>query len=145
MLCGNSQKWLSMSCHVKCYSSLPVSGGVGAISPQRWIKIRRLVFGPLPKMINPREHYCALSGCAFSLPIIVLYLLLPSSGSLPIMWKEEGKCLNRGGTFSHSHSTQKNKPLSLLVPIPVPCCTVCSGLTDSVAIIEWTFLLRFEK
>lgn len=141
MLCGNSQQWLSMSSHVKCYSSLPVSGG---ISPQRWIKLKRLVFRPLPKMINPyREYYEVLSGCAFSLPIIVHFLLLPSSVSLPFIWKEEKNVWIEEGAFPTVTQLGKIRHCHR-VPIPVPCWTVRFGW-QTVFLIEWPFFPQFEK
>lgn len=111
------------------------------LSPKRWIKLRRLVFRPLPKMINPyREHYWALSGCAFSLPVIVLFLLLPSSVSLPITWKEEKNVWIEEGDFPTVTQLRKIHHCRQ-VPIPVPRCTVCRSLTDSVPTIEWPFFL----
>lgn len=122
-----------------------VCWGGGGISPQRWIKLKRLVFRPLPKMINPyREHYWALSGCAFSLPVIVLFLLLPSSVSLPIIWKEEKNVWIEEGDFPTVTQLRKIRHCRQ-VPIPMPRCTVRRGLTDSVPTIEWPFFRLFEK
>lgn len=121
LLCGNIQQWLSMSSHVKCYSSLPVLGGWGGDHPSWWIKLKRLVFRPLPKMINPyTEHYWAVSGCAFSSPLIVLFLLLPSSVSLPIIWKEEKNVWMEEGDFPTVTQLGKIRHCRQ-VPIPVPC------------------------
>lgn len=115
------------------------------ISPQRWIKLKRLVFRPLPKMINPsREHYWALSGCAFSLPVIVLFLLLPSSVSLLIIWKEGKNVWIEEGDFPTVTQLRKIRHCRQ-VPIPMPCCTVCCRLRDNVPIIEWPFFPLFEK
>lgn len=118
---------------------------VGGISPQRWIKLKRPVFRPLPKMINPyREHYWALSGCAFSLPVIVLFLLLPSSGSLPFIWKEEKNVWIEKGDFPTVTQLRKIRHCRQ-VPIPMPCCTARRGLTDSAPAIEWPFFLPSDK
>lgn len=117
---------------------------VGDIT-QRWIKIKRLVFRPLPKMINPcRKHYWVLSGCAFSLPVIVLFLLLPSSDSLLIIWKEGKNVWIEEGDFPTVTQHRKIRHCGQ-VPIPVPCCTGCCGLRDNVLIIERPFLLSESK
>ena len=114
----------AMAQHVSPCQVLQFSFLSGGISPQRWIKLKRLVFRPLPKMINPcREFYGVLSGCAFSLPVIVLFLLLPSSVSLPFIWKEEKNAWIEEGAFPTV--TQLRKILHChRVPIPVACWTV---------------------
>lgn len=59
-------------------------------------------------MINPsREHYWVLSGCAFSLPVIVLFLLLPSSVSPLIIWKEGKMSEWSREIFPQSLNTEK--------------------------------------
>lgn len=122
---------------------LPVLGG--EISPQRWIKVKRLVFRPLPKMINPpKEHYWVLSGCAFSLPVIVLFLLFPSSVSLLIIWKEGENVWIEEGDFPTVTQHKKIRHCNQ-VPIPMPCCTVHCGQRDNIFIIEWPFFRLFEK
>lgn len=96
-------------------------------------------------MINPsREHYWVLSGCAFSLPVIVLFLLLPSSVSLLIIWKEGKNVWIEEGDFPTVTQLRKIRHCGQ-VPIPMPCCTVRRVLTDNVLIIEWPFFLLFEK
>lgn len=120
---------------------LPVSGG---ISPQRWIKLKRLVSKPLPKMINPRrEYYGLLSGCAFSLPVIVLFLLLPSSVSLPFIWKEEKNAWIEEGAFPTVTQLRKIRHCHR-VPIPVPCWTVHWRWQTALP-NEWPFFPLFEK
>lgn len=120
-------------------------GRVGGVSPQRWIKIKRLVFRPLPKMINPsRKHYWILSGCVFSLPVIVLFLLLPSSVSLLIIWKEGKNVWIEERDFPTVTQHRKIRHCGQ-VPIPMPCCTVRHGLKDNVLINEWPFFLLSEK
>lgn len=115
------------------------------ISPQRWIKLKRLVFRPLPKMINPsREYYWVLSGCAFSLPVIVLFLLLPSSVSLLIIWKEGKNVWIEEGNFPTVTQHRKIRHCGQ-VPIPMPRCTLRRGLRDSVLIIERPFFLLSDK
>lgn len=110
----------------------------GGISPQRWIKLKKLVFRPFPKMINPyREYYEVLSGCAFSLPVIVLFLLLPSSVSLPFIWKEEKNVWMEEGAFPTVTQLGKIRHCHR-VPIPVPCWTVRFGW-QTVFLIEWPF------
>lgn len=138
---------LAMAQHVKPCQVLqfPSCFRGKKISPQRWIKLKRLVFRPLPKMINPcREHYWALSGCAFSLPVIVLFLLFPSSVSLLIIWKEGKNVWIEEGDFPTVTQLRKIRHCRQ-VPIPMPCCTVCSALKDNVPIIEWPFLPLFDK
>ena len=96
-------------------------------------------------MINPcREHYWVLSGCAFSLPVIVLFLLLPSSVSLLIIWKEGKNVWIEEGDFPTVTQLTKIRHCGQ-VPIPMPCCTVRRGLRDNVLIIEWPFFLLVEK
>lgn len=116
----------------------------GGISPQRWIKLKILFSRPLPKMINPsREYYGVLSGCAFSLPVIVLFLLLASSVSLLFIWKEEKNAWIEEGAFPTVTQLRKIRHCHR-VPIPVPCWTVHRGW-QTAFLIEWPFFPPFEK
>lgn len=117
---------------------------VGGISPQRWIKLKILFSRPLPKMINPcREYYGVLSGCAFLLPVIVLFLLLASSVSLLFIWKEEKNAWIEEGAFPTVTQLGKIRHCHR-VPIPVPCWTVHRGW-QTAFLIEWPFFTPFEK
>lgn len=129
-----------MSNHVKCYSSFPVFRG--KISPQWWIKVKKLVFRLLPKMINPSTgHYWILSACAVSLPAIVLSSLLPSLFLLLIIWKEGKNVWIEKGDFPTVSQLGKVRYCGQ-VPILMPRCTVlpegqCSCNTVTVLSPVW--------
>lgn len=115
--------------------------------PANELTKKGLIVRPLPEMINPSKR-ALLSFecmcCAVSLPVIVLFLLFPSSVSLPFIWKEGKNVWIEEGDFPTVTQLREIHYCGQ-VPIPLPCCSVHRCQRHNVLIIKCSFFSLFEK